>query len=265
VVQGFNVRVVRPPYEGKDPADVIAENADEWKKAVLNTKSIMEYYFENAFAGNNAETPEGKKAIAKILLPSIKRFDNQVEQSFWLQKLARDLEAREEDLRLEMKKIKEAETEPAGGSAAPNEAVRTRNELLEERLLVLILKYAKNKESVEDGYLDFFSPKVREIFSALKDKGEDFGSSLAAETKTYCDVIFLRSEIEAVDEVEARRETDFILKEIKKTKLKTDLEVISRKLKKAENSGDPKTVEDLKKEYNALSKSISGLEKNSQG
>lgn len=258
--EGFNVRVARPPYEGKDPADVIFENPEEWKKAVENTKSIMEYYFENALALNDCVAPEGKKAVINILLPSIKKMDNQVERSYWLQKLSRDLDVREEDLRQELKKIKDSPKEAVSEAAVPKAAQKTRIELMEERLLVLILKYANNIEAVDIGRLAFFSDSTLEVLAMLKEGCSDVAARLPDEKKEYYNVLCLKAEIEPADEKEVAAEIRFLLKEADKTKLKSDLEVISKKLKLAERDKDAQAAEALKNEYNALSKSIFNLE-----
>ncbi|MDO8265172.1 MAG: DNA primase, partial [Candidatus Parcubacteria bacterium] len=67
---GFNVRVITMPV-GLDPADVIQKDEKEWKSLAENSKSIIEYYFENALSKYDPKTPEGKKDISKIILPKI--------------------------------------------------------------------------------------------------------------------------------------------------------------------------------------------------
>ena len=261
--QGFNVKVVRPPYEGKDPADVIAQDPGEWEKALKSPKSIQEFYFENAFASNDKKTIEGKKAIAKILLPSVKRIDNQVEQTYWLQKMARDLGVREDDLRAEMKKIKLEEVyDERETDGAPDVVKKTHNELVEERLLVLILKCAKNIELVGDAHIPFFSDKGREILSATRANPGEVEKSLSPEIKDYYSLLFLRSEIEEADEASLADEIRFYCCEIEEILLKSKLEDSAEKIKKAEAGGDHEAAGKLKEDYNSLAKSIGSLEKN---
>lgn len=260
VNEGFGVRVVRPPYEGKDPADVIQENPEEWKKAVESTKSIMEYYLENALSGNDSSTPEGKKNIMKLLLPSIKKLDNQVEQSYWLKILAHELDAREEDMRQELKKVKDVQVDTDIDQAPAKNIQKTKIQLLEERLLVLILKYANNIETVETGSLVLFSPCALQIISSLKAGLNGPGGELPGDAKEYYDILCLRAEIETVGEKDAASEIIFLLKEAEKMRLKAELETISKKLKKAEHDKDAPVAESLINDYNSLSKSIYKLE-----
>jgi len=163
-IQGFDIRVIRLP-EGKDAADVISLNPKEWEKAIENAKLILDFYFESAFSGRDPKTPEGKKEVSKILLPVLKRIPNQIEKSFWIQRLAKDLGVREEDLREELKKVKLEENlyglEPEEIISLPP---KSRKELLEERLLTLILKTGnKNLNLIDEKENSYFSQKTQEI------------------------------------------------------------------------------------------------------
>jgi len=161
---GFNVSVARPPYENKDPADVITIKPEAWRQAVANPKAIMDFYFERAFASHQSQTPQGKRQIASLLLPHIKRVANTIEQSYWLQKLARDLCVREEDLRIELKKVKLNEyssviSEPTKINPRP----KTRQERLEERLLVLFIKFPETIVLIDQDILNFFQKTVSKL------------------------------------------------------------------------------------------------------
>jgi DNA primase (bacterial type) len=58
---GFDVRVARPAIAGKDPADIVAADSREWQKATAGAKSIMEFYFDRAFAAGDKNSPAGRK------------------------------------------------------------------------------------------------------------------------------------------------------------------------------------------------------------
>jgi len=88
--QGFNIKVAVMP-QGKDPADIVLEDPARWEKIVAEAKSILQFFFETAFARFDAKTPEGKREISRALLPAIKRVPNKIERSHWTQELARKL------------------------------------------------------------------------------------------------------------------------------------------------------------------------------
>ena len=254
-IQGFDIRVIRLP-EGKDAADVISLNPKEWEKAIENAKLILDFYFESAFSGRDPKTPEGKKEVSKILLPVLKRIPNQIEKSFWIQRLAKDLGVREEDLREELKKVKLEENlyglEPEEIISLPP---KSRKELLGERLLTLILKTGnKNLNLIDEKENFYFSQKTQEILMNLK-KDKNFPTEkLSPETIDYFNYLALKAEIEEIEEKDIEPEIKYCLKEIQHLGVKNKLDQISQEIKKAEEEKDSKKIEKLTQEFNEFAK-----------
>jgi len=254
-IQGFDIRVIRLP-EGKDAADVISLNPKEWEKAIENAKLILDFYFESAFSGRDPKTPEGKKEVSKILLPVLKRIPNQIEKSFWIQRLAKDLGVREEDLREELKKVKLEENlyglEPEEIISLPP---KSRKELLGERLLTLILKTGnKNLNLIDEKENSYFSQKTQEILMNLK-KDKNFPTEkLSPETIDYFNYLALKAEIEEIEEKDIEPEIKYCLKEIQHLGVKNKLDQISQEIKKAEEEKDSKKIEKLSQEFNEFAK-----------
>ena len=265
---GFDIKIIRLP-EGKDPAELIAKNPLEWEKTINSAVGILDFYFETAFARADSKTPQGKKAISKMLLPQIKRIPNKIEQSYWVQKLAEKLEVKEEDVEEELKKVKL--TEEIYG-LEPEEIInlpqRSRKELLEERLLILILKTGnKNLNLIEKNKLTYFSPKTQEILIKLAENQKidsDFFNYLAlkaeieevVEASPYLTPSSAspRSEIEEKDILP---EIQLCLKEIQSLEVKNKLDQVSKEIKKAEEEKDLKKIEKLIQEFNKLATELS--------
>jgi len=240
-IQGFNIKVVRLP-EGKDAAEIISKNPKEWEEALSNTKSIYEFYFESAFSGRDADSPDGKKEISKILLPTIKKIPNQIEKSFWIQKLAKKLKVREEEVREELKKVKlEEEIFGLETEEIINSPQKSRKELLEERLLMMVIKSPKGAESVEEKLFPFFSPQSREILEKLikKDSSES----------EFFNYLCLKAEVEELEENEVLSEIEFCLKEIQLLDAKSKMGEISKEIRKAEEEKDGKKTGDLVQKF----------------
>ncbi len=239
--QGFNIKVVRLP-EGKDAAEIISKNLKEWEEALSDKKSIYEFYFESAFFNRDAESPDGKKEISKILLPVIKKIPNQIEKSFWIQKLSKKLKVREEEVREELKKVKLEEDlfglEPEEIANLPQ---KSRREMLEERLLAMILKSPQSIESVEKNVFSFFSPQGREILEKLSKK-----ESPESEFFNY---LYLKAEVEEMEEKEILSEIEFCLKEIQFLDAKSKMGEISKEIRKAEEEKDGKKTGDLVQKF----------------
>lgn len=250
--QGFNIKIVVLP-EDKDPADVISENPKEFKKFIENAKAILDFYFENAFSKADPKTPEGKKEISKVLLPVIKRIPNKIVMSFWVQKLAKKLEVKEETVREELKKVK-LEEETFG--LEPEEIIelpqKSRKELLEENLIILALVSPSLLNSISKEDFDFFSSKISQIISCLKNE-----KKVPPELSDFFNYLSLKAEIEGEEEEEEiGKEFEDCLKEIKFLGIKNKLDKISQEIKKAEEEKDSKSSSKLIEEFNYWTKQI---------
>jgi len=252
--QGFNIKVIRLEA-GKDAAEIIAHNPKDWEEALEKTKSILDFYFESAFSKRNPESPEGKKEISKILLPVIKRIPNQIEKSFWVQKLAKGLGVRESDVEEELRKVSLTAFEPKIEEFSPPEIGRqkSRKELLEERLTTMILKIPQNINLIEEKFWPHFSPKIQEILIRFKKTTRPKFEGADSE---YFNYLFLKAEIEEIEERDILPEIQYCLKEIQSLGTKQKLDQISLEIKKAEEEKSLEKIERLTKEFNKLSKEI---------
>lgn len=258
---GFDVRVARPAVSGKDPADVAAADPQEWQKAVVGAKSIMEFYFDRALAAGDKNTPQGRKKIADFILPAIKIIPNAIEQAFWLQKIADSLEARdigyEKYLRQELKKVKISQNPSGGGERKKDlpDAKKTRETCLEERILTLIVKfpvYAALIKSVED----FFSENAKEIIRR-SDKNGFSEEGISPEAKNIYEELFIAAGNETISEHAAAEEINFHKRAIEENSFKKSLSRLAADLGRAQKSGDDDAICQLRREYNLLSKNHS--------
>lgn len=250
---GFNIKVILLPEE-KDPADVISESPRTWEKLINDAKSILEFYFESAFSRIDGKTLEGKKEISKILLLVIKRIPNKIEQSFWIQKLSKELAVREESVIEELKKVKlnkeiyAMAPEESGYLPKQVQPPKSRKELLEERIVSLILKSPQNLNLIEKDFLPYFLPEIQEILIKLEKKENPEGE--------FFNYLSLKAEIEEIEEKDILPEIQYCLKEIQKMGVKNKLGQISREIKEAEGKRDSGKLEKLKQEFDQTTKDI---------
>jgi DNA primase len=259
-IQGFNIKVIVLP-EGLDPADVISRNPQEFGELIKNSLSILEFYFQNTFSRFDKKTPEGKKNISKILLPVIKRIPNKIEQSFWVQKLAKELEVKEENVVEELKKVKSEEDiyglEPEEITNLPP---KSRRELLEEKLLTLFLKKPASISLVDENKFSCFLPKSQSIFDNLKKDKESQFKNCPSETLEYLNYLSLKSEIEEIEDKDILEETSSCLREIKFLEIKNKLNELSRDIKRAEEEKKYSEIEKLIREFDLYSKELQDLD-----
>ncbi|MDD4333139.1 MAG: DNA primase [Patescibacteria group bacterium] len=139
----MNIKVIEVPL-GKDPDECIKSNPTEWKKAVTAAKPMMQYYFDKIFANLDLSTVDNRRETAKKLLPTIFKLGNAIEKDYWLKKLSAKIDVEENILRETLQKMKatkqEAEYKKAPDRAS-REIVQTRQEMLSELLIALILKF----------------------------------------------------------------------------------------------------------------------------
>jgi DNA primase len=248
--QGFNIKVVVLP-EDKDPADVISEKPEDFSQAIQNAKGIVDFYFDNAFSHLDSKTPEGKKEISQILLPVIKIIPNKIEQFSWLQKLAKKLEVSENVVEQELKKTK-IEEEALGLEPEEKEVIiqKPRKDLLEERLIVLLLRSKPLISCIDDDFCSLLSPQSSQIISCIKDNKEVPEELL--ETFNY---LGLKSDIEEeLNEEETQEEAINCVNEIKALVMKEKLGRMSQEIKKAELGKDQSKNKELTEEFSKLAK-----------
>ena len=253
---GFNIKVLRLP-EGKDPAQVIAEDEKKWKEVLKNPKSIYEFYFESAFSQFDKETAEGKRKISEVLLPFIKRIQNKIEQTHWIQELAKDLRVGEDVIVKELEKVKlEQEIYGLEPEEMVKEAPKPKKEILEERMMSLVLNFPEFLEKIPEGFDKFFSLQVKQLIDIIKSDPKLEKSKIPSELKDWLNVLLLKAEIEGkgIEKKEAEQDFLFCLKELKSLKIKKKLDELSQQIREAEEKKDSKKVKKLVETYNQLSK-----------
>ncbi len=259
---GFNIKVVVMPEE-MDPADIVSRDPKEWERLVEAAKSILEFYFETTFSRFDPMTIEGKKQIAKILLPVIKMIPNKIEQTYWLEELTKRLKVREEDLELEMKKTKVETITETKEEVVPPIVQKSRKQLLEERLLALVMHAPENLSLLDDKEVSCFSSPCYQIFTHFKEAQAVKANSInfPPELNDLANYLFLLAEAEDFNSLDVKEELQASLKEFKILLAKNRLDELSKQLKTAEAEDNKEKIEALFREFNLCSQSLSNLEK----
>ncbi|MFQ5340663.1 MAG: DNA primase [Anaerolineae bacterium] len=82
------IRVLVLPA-GMDPDDLIRRDADAWLRLTEVAEPVVDYVFQAQTADLDLSDPKGKSTAVDRLLPAIAEIGNPVEQSHYLQRLAR--------------------------------------------------------------------------------------------------------------------------------------------------------------------------------
>ena len=261
IEEGFNVKVIIMS-EGKDPADVASSDPREWEKLVEGAVSIFDFYFTTAFAKHDKTTPEGKKNIASDLLPVIKKIVNSIEQAHWIQKLANELEVKEQIVLDELAKVKEDRiTNIRANSNTVAEPVRKdRQGLLEERVLFLLFADPKNIQLIPEEGLAYFSPNMQNMIEGMKRNPKldvaAWEGIFPAETVDLFQSLALRAEVEQEDEHDWEGEFRICMQELRAIAIKRKLEDIGQAIHVAEQNKDSSKVQALMTEFEEVTKKL---------
>jgi len=248
--EGFNIKIITMP-EGKDPADVAKEGS--LCRFTEKAKSIHDFYFENTLLKFDKNTIEGKREISKVLLPVIKRISNKIEQNVWIKDLAQVLSVREEDVLEELSKTNLVKEEPTI-EEKQEKSLKTRKELLEERLIFLLIKFPENVSLVSQDDFSLFSLETVSIIDYFKNN-----TRLNSELENKVSYLSLKAEIEE-EETNPTEEFKCCFKEIKSLSLKDKLAQICKDIRLAEQAKDSQKVKELVEKFCHYSKSRNDLE-----
>ena len=249
---GFNVKVISMVSE-KDPADIILlEGESKWADLVNNAKPINQFYFDLAFKNRNPELLEDKKKIVNDLLPVFRKIGNNIEQSYWIEELSNKLKIKEEDIRVEMKKVKVEESSFEEVKDVVKEK-KTRREMLEEGLLSIALI---DGSMLKDLDFDSFSPSIKEIFVKIKEKPLITTEELLKgfSDNNFLNYILIKSELLKDSGIEIDKEWGKCLYEMGCLSLKKEQERLFQEIKEKENSGAFEQVKELLLKFNKLIK-----------
>lgn len=267
----LNVKILN--IGAKDPADLIKEDSSAWLKAVEQPISALEFYFSSSFAKYDAEKPEDKKQIARILLPVIKRIANQIEQAHWINELSRRLKTDEKILYSELQKVNvEISTAPAAYNTIEKNENRTKTRVteLEGRLFSLFLNFPEHLKNSGEAQKDlFFDEELSEIireFQQIADKISDKDKCLAALSKKLSPELLDRFNQLCLKNEQYETESDAALKEIaecqkalKVAKIKEKMQKLSFDIKATQTQNNQKFLEKSLADFKQLSSQLTEL------
>lgn len=256
--KGFDVKVI--PMLRKDPADTIAEDPKLWQEAIENARSFLTHSFETSLGRHDKSTAEGKRKIAEQLLPLIKQIPNKIEQAHWIGMLAKELQVKEESVQEELKRVsytnhEGSEQENKGKEGTP---VKTRKEMLEERVLSLLVLERSNIDAFKQEYQDYFSLYSQDIIEGMRKNPAfdlDTNDIFAPDVAEFLKYVALKGEVEDIEE-DRKQEFDSCLKELKHLWLKKRLDTITKDMREAEQKQDEQKVQTLVIEFHKVSREI---------
>ena len=264
-LQGFNIKIIDTYAGAKDPAEIILEDPNNWQESVKNARTIMDFYFDSTFAKFDKNDPKGKKEIGRIILPAIKRLENKIEQSHWIQKLAEKLGVSQDSVLEELRNTKLDSPIASGAEVGASKiepqkpSAEGRKKLLEDKIIALILKNPENINLVEESHNSLFSDKAKNLIGSIKaiamKRGNDADAIFADipkdDYRDLLDVLALKAEIDYGQE--GQNEIQLCLSQLKDIELRNKLNSI---LGEVRQEGNDDKRDDLIKEFSKKAKEL---------
>lgn len=167
------VRVIILP-KGKDPDDVIKQDAKTWQHLVEEALPIVDYTFNMVTSKLDLTTARDKSLAADRLLPIIAKMKNDIRRDHYLNKLAKLTETSYRNIESALSKIKpynKAKEIKAGIGARPPKLIPSSP--LEEYCLTLLLQHPELKAQDEGLSPEYFeNSENREIFITWQQAGD---------------------------------------------------------------------------------------------
>lgn len=170
MADGFTVGVVTLPDDVDPDELLVKEGKGSLEKYLEAPAPFMDYYLEQMRKRYPGNAPESKLAIAKEMLPLIKKMRDPLLQDEHLGRLAQALRVEKPVLAAQMKKIKtEAQTPAGAGTAAKPAGVKPTSTLLsvEEEMLLLALLHPSNAVAELLNTLQWTDVRCRQIWALV--------------------------------------------------------------------------------------------------
>jgi DNA primase len=182
----IDIRVLTVP-DGKDPDELMEEEPQAWQTLVDQAQAVVPFVIDTLSAGRDLNDPREKAKLSKEVLPIIRDVADPVEQTVYVQQLARRLKVDERAMFDQMRVVSadragraptKQRSRPAMPGAAVPETPKRDTTDLEQYALSLLLRQphvlAVIDEALDRAELsalnvdDFEQLACREIFRALR-------------------------------------------------------------------------------------------------
>jgi len=276
---GLNIKIIQLPesingQKIKDPDDCIKNGIQYWQSAIKQAVSIMDFYFAKVIKQFDANDPLGKKEITARLLKQIAKLKDKVEQDHWLVKLAQKLEVPENILRETLPKYSGEKHDERQEIKFEDSLPKKREDLLAEQILALIIKYPQNINYIID-HLEIetiANANLQQIYKELilcYNQNKEFDYSelekvlFAKDEKlvNLLSTLMLLADKDFFDfsEEQIKQEIYNVIKQLKNNYINNKIKQIQKLLAAAEKQKDLKQIEDLSKDFSALTQQITNL------
>jgi DNA primase len=268
-----DVGVVRLP-DGRDPDEVMRDDAAVWRKATDEPQPIVEYLIDNFAKRHDPRTLAGREKLVAAVMPTIRRVTNPTQRDGYLQLLARRSGVDQRVLLEELKRPDEVarvvgrapeshvgakinlDAVMASPDALDPEAVARTLEPVEASLLRVLLLRPYTREWLADRIQAelFVTTPARELWRQIEktqsagfDRGQ-FVDSLDPTLGAVARTLFASTDPLPDDDVALRQSLEQSLLGLERNRITERLDFVRAELSEAEADNDTATAERLRRE-----------------
>lgn len=242
--EDMNIKVISLPA-GQDPDAVVRQDPARWAELVSRPENFMDWLFAKAEKESDLASVEGKKSLAKTIMPWLGRIPDIIEQTHYLQILAGKVNVDEDILRAYLA----GQRSPAGkkGSARQGAVDQTRaqsaknvSQKISLRFLALLLASRQAEIITQDLSLDWLEgEEVVGLYKNLNlfyDESKNFS---VAEQPLARELLLIAQEIKgSLSEEDISKEANLLKARLRFNFLQKELARTKEKIKRAERGGD---------------------------
>jgi len=267
----FDMKVLDLGQDYKDPDEAVRADPSFFKKQIKKAIPVWDFFINTALSEHNPQTVYGKKQILQKTLPYFARLENQVIKEVYLTKLAAVLGVSKEAIQEESRKLEK--TSPSASRPAtpppprPVSTLQTRREILEDYLLLLLLRsqkpqlVLKKEKNLEKTFkLSRNLPIIKKIKKIKKFDPAVFADSFPAEIKPAFEKAYLKALDLSFDSKTRFAEIKKTLDNIRSIDLKANINHFSQSLAQSEAKKQKKSTKKIEKKILDLTKELSQIQ-----
>jgi DNA primase len=258
---GVTLYVVNLPGEVKDPDELIKKDVGLWTKAIDEAPYVVDWVIDNYKKLYDLKSATGKRDFSNKVAAVLKNLQDPVEKAHYATQISEMLGISVSAIE---QKITPEQQDKNSKRPVPNFSIQPDNTADEDNLLALSLAYPQLREILKSLKKDNFStPQRQELFTFLtgqpdKKINDDTLKDLPID-ENYAKILMFKTEqqYEALTYDERYSVASHLKRRLLARLLKIQQQMLTAKIKDAENSGDLSTASALLKKYQLLIKEAS--------
>lgn len=263
VAQGIGVQlsIITVP-NAKDPDELIQKDPKAWAKVINEPEYAVDWLIDRYKNIYNISTASGKKAFSDVLLQTISKLQDKVEQDHYLLELATLTGVGESAMRSKLGSIN-SNTAISYKKPKNQEVVHlTDNNIYEDQLLCLLVMYPITRRLLETDpqKLVFSNPHRQRVFEYIEiNPAQSFSDEIPEDLQDIVDyvkiLLFKAEELyNSFDSNERLRELSDLIFKLTNKNTTVQKQILTKEIRAAEEAGDEQKVDELLGEFNNLLK-----------